>query len=382
MRAPALLLAALLSPAWHCAVLPLPRAHQHQQFTLPLRGGGDSANPQRLLLVAEAGHGVARSARSLCAQVGAAFQLEGHLTPAQCTAGVAHSLRAARGLAAQHEPAVAAGVGALESYLGEEGLAEEDWAGASGMWTHPYKARFLRALVARAAAAAEAELAGAQAGAGSGGGGGGGGEAEVNVCSVGFGSGHSALIALTGAAPGVRVFSFDRATGRAAIPAQDFLDARFPERNMLFLGDPPAALERFLVAFPATKCAVLLVEPNALQPLLGNATAQALRGLQALAAPDHVLVLVSPLALPPPPLPPSARAPQHSRRAAAAAAAAAGGAAPPGVAWEQAEAAGWVHWEGTLLAAPEAPEGDRVLYGAFTLGAAEAMRARLPIEVA
>jgi hypothetical protein len=376
-----LLLLLLLLPATG-NVLPLPRAHQHQRFDLPLRGAapGGAPSPQRLLLVAEAGHGVARSARSLCAQVGTAFELEGHLTPAQCAAGVARSLRAARGLAAQHEPAVAAGVGALESYLGEEGHAEEDWAGSSGAWLHPYKARFLRSLVARAAAAAAAAAASAGAGAEA--------AAEVNVCSVGFGAGHSALIALTGAGAGVRVFSFDRATGRAAVPAQDFLDARFPERHMLFLGDPPVALARFLMAFPFTKCAVLLLEPNALQPLLGNATAAALRGLQALAAPDHALVLLTPQALPPPPLPLSAQAATRRRAAAAAAAAAAGGnasaaaAAPPGAAWEQAEAAGWLHWEGTLLAAPEAPEGDRLLYGAFAAGAAAAMQgARLPIEM-
>jgi hypothetical protein len=328
--------------------------------------------------VAEAGHGVARSARSLCAQVGAAFELEGHLTPAQCAAGVARSLRAARGLAAQHEPAVAAGVGALESYLGEEGHAEEDWAGSSGTWLHPYKARFLRSLVARAVAAAAAGGSAGQQPPGE--------APEVNVCSVGFGVGHSALIALTAADAGVRVFSFDRATGRAAVPAQDFLDVRFPERHMLFLGDPPAALARFVVAFPFTKCAVLLVEPNALQPLLGNATAAALRGLAPLAAADHALVLLTPLALPPPPLPLSAQAATRRRAAEAAAAAAAGNvsaaaAAPPGEAWAQAEAAGWLRWEGTLLAAPEAPEGDRVLYGAFAAGAEEAMQgARLPIE--
>jgi hypothetical protein len=337
-------------------VLPLPRAHTHRQFSLPLRGAdAATASPQRLLLVADSGHGVNRSARSICAQMGAAFALEGHLALAECQAGVGGSLRAARGLAAQHDPDVAAGVGALESYLGEEGHADGDWEGTSGAWRHPYKARFLRSLVARAAAAG----------------------AEVNVCAVGFGTGHSALVALTGAPLGVRVFSFDRATGRAAIPAQDFLDARFPERNMLFLGDPQLALQRFLAAFPLTRCAVLLVEPNALQPLLGNATAQALRGLQALAAQDHALVLMTPLALPPPP--------RRSRAPAAAAAAAAAAPSPapppPGEAWAQAASAGWIHWEGTLLASPEHPEGDRLYYGAFAQGAEAAMRgARLPVE--
>jgi hypothetical protein len=338
------------------SVVPLQRAHTHQQFVLPLRGSDpQQPTPHRLLLVAEPGHSLGRSVLSICSQLGTAFDTEGLLTPSECQEALRHSLRAARGLALQHEPEVAGAVHALESYLGEEGHAEGDWEGTNGLWIHPYKARLLRSLVARAVAAA-----------------GGGAEAEVNVCSVGFGTGHSALVALTGAPAGVRYFSFDRATGRAAIPAQDFLDARFPERNMLFLGEPAQAMQRFLAAFPTTKCALLLLDPNAMQPLLGNASAQALRGLAPLAAPDHALVLLTPLALTSP-----VAAAQHRRKRLgldAAAAAAAASNSTPGLAWAQAEAAGWIQWEGTLLESPEHPLGDRVLYGAFTQSAAQAMR--------
>ena len=370
------------SPQPPIALPPLPRAHIHEQLLLPLRGADAAApSPQRLLLVADAGHSANRSAHSICAQIGAAFLTEGLLAPAACRARIAASVRAARGLAAQHAPSVAAGVAAMESYLGEEGHADGDWEGANGAWLHPYKARFLHAALARAPRGA-------------------------NACAVGFGTGHTALVLLAGATAaaeaadgsggggggggggsggGVRVFSFDRATGRAAIPAQDFLEARYPDRNMLFLGDPPLAMQRFLSAFPATKCALLLVDPNALQPLLGNATAQALRALAALAAPAHTLVLTSPLALP---LPADRKRRQQQQQQqqqrigeAPDAAAAAPAGAPPGEAWEQAHAAGWLAWEGTLLAAPEQPQGDRLYYGAFAPDALDVMRrTRLPVE--
>ena len=297
----------------------------------------------------------------------------GALAPAHCHAAVRASVRAARGRALQHGADAAAAVLALESYLGEEGHAEADWEGAAGSWERPYRARFLRDLVSRAVAS-------------------GGEEPLPNVCVLGFGAGHTATLLLTaaGAPQGggetvggvpsrVRVLSFDKATNRAAVPASDFLDVRFPDRSALFLGEPSAALERFRVAFPGMLCSVLLLEPHPQQPLLGNATAQALRALRRVAAPGHVLVLAGG----------REQAAAGSGGGAAGAAAvvqqqAGSPAAPgpaavnasallPGAVWRQAEAAGWLSWEGTLLeTAGEGTEGsgDSVLYGALQLDGA------------
>jgi hypothetical protein len=205
---------------------------------------------------------------------------------------------------------------------------------------------------------------------------------------VGFGAGHTALLLLTaGAPPGggasrLRVLSFDKAVNRAAVPASDFLDVRFPERSALFLGEPAAALERFRVAFPDMRCSLLVLDPHPQQPLSGNATAQVLRALRPLAAPGHVLVLAGAR---------EAAAPvgEGGPEAAAAAAAAARpgqpprgaahGAGPtPGAVWRQAADAGWLSWEGTLLEASAAPDGDSLLYGELRV---DAPWERLPVEV-
>jgi len=334
-----------------------------------------------MIFLADAGDSANFSSRSICEQVEGAF-LTGDFGGAPCHAKVGSAVRAARGLAVQHEARFAGSVAAMESYLGEEGYAQWDWGGVGGLWQRPYKARFLQALAASL-------LSGSSAG--------GAAAAPVrNVCSVGFSSGHSTLLlhtagtAYAGSAGGpapsaplqslLRVFSFDRATGRASVPVHDFLDDRFPEGTMLFLGDPPAAMGRFQAAFPDSKCQLLLLEPHDLQPLSGNASAQALRSLQQLAAEEHVLVLLSGRlrSAPPAAAAASSAGSSSSRKKGDAAA----DAPTPGAVWSQAAEAGWLAWEGTLLESPDAAEGDSVLYGSFSPGAAELMkRSKLPVEL-
>jgi hypothetical protein len=353
-------------------LLPLPRAHFHERVSLPLRGfeapAAEAAAPQRLLLVADSGHGAARSASSICGLMADAFSA-GALNASHCRASVASSVRAARGHALQHGEGAAAAVLALESYLGEEGHSATEWVGAAGSWDHPYRSRFLQGAAAR--------LAGARAPGAPG--------ALPNACVVGFGAGHTAalLLAAGGGESGggdgasrLRVLSFDKATNRAAVPASDFLDVRFPEKSALFLGEPSAALERFRVAFPDMRCSLLVLDPHPQQPLAGNATAQVLRALRAVAAPGHVLVLAG------------GRAEAAPGEAAGAGAAARPGAplpppaaaAPvaPGAVWRQAAEAGWISWEGTLLEAPLAADGDSLLYGELSLG--DAPWEKLPVE--
>jgi hypothetical protein len=329
-------------------LVPLPRAHAHVSVSLDVRGQASPHVPaatQRLLFLADTGHDVNLSASAFCAQVEEVFDA-GAFAGARCRETARGAVRAARGVAVQHAPSLSAAVVAMESFLGEEGYAARDWAGMDGAWSRPYRARFLADLVARVL---DAPPPAAPAG---------GGAAPFaparvrNVCSVGFGTGHTALALLTagvssegGAAIAnsrVRVFSFDRATGRAAVPANDYLDARFPDRNFLFLGDPPAAMGRFRAAFPDTRCDVALVEPNALQPLAGGATTAALRALAPLAAPGHVLVLVG------------------------GAGAGAGDADAPARAWRDAAEGGELDWEGTVLESPDAPDGEAIRYGAFS----------------
>ncbi len=356
-------------------LLPLPRAHFHERVALPLRGFEapplEATAPQRLLLVADGGHSAARSSSSICGLMADAFSA-GTLNVSHCRFSVASSVRVARGHALQHGEDAASAVLALESYLGEEGHSEMEWAGAAGSWDHPYRSRFLQGVAARLAA------------------GGGGGGALPNACVVGFGAGHTALLLLTAGAAGgggngsrLRVMSFDKATNRAAVPSSDFLDVRFPERSALFLGEPSAALERFRVAFPDMRCSLLVLDPHPQQPLSGNATAQVLRALRGVAAPGHVLVLAGGRT--------EGAAPGGSGGGGAVAAAAAerpgqplrGAAAPPpaaltpGDVWRQAADAGWLHWEGTLLEAASAPDGDSLLYGELIV---DAPWERLPVE--
>lgn len=334
-------------------LVPLPRAHAHVSLSLDVRGQSSPLvppTPQRLLFLADTGHDVNLSASAFCAQVEEVFDA-GAFAGARCRETARGAVRAARGVAAQHAPSLSAAVVAMESFLGEEGYASRDWAGMDGAWSRPYRARFLADIVSRVL---DAPLPAAPAG---------GGAASFaparvrNVCSVGFGTGHTALTLLTaGVSEGggissggaaiansrVRVFSFDRATGRAAVPANDYLDARFPDRNFLFLGDPPAAMERFRAAFPDTRCDVALVEPNALQPLAAGATTAALRALAPLAAPGHVLVLIGGAGAGPD----DAEAPVR--------------------AWRDAADNGWLDWEGTILESPDAPDGEAIRYGAFS----------------
>jgi hypothetical protein len=335
------------SPAL-CGLVPLPRAHAHTSVAIPLRGFGSSSPipAQRLIFLADTGHGVNRSAISLCAQVEEAFE-EGAVNSAQCSLLAHEAIRTARGLVVQHDAAFAGAVMALESYLGEEGYVARDWDGTDETWRRPYRARFLANLVARAinAPARPNGPAGSHTSFA---------PARVrNVCVVGFGgAGHTTLAILVaggggtadGAASKVRVFAFDRATGRAAVPANDYIDAHFADRSFVFLGDPPLAMARFKAAFPDTLCDVLLLEPHAMQRLDGNATAQALRALATLAAPDHVLAMMG---------------------AAGARGQATSAPVTPGSVWTQAASIGWVRWEGTLLESPDAVDGDAILYGAF-----------------
>jgi hypothetical protein len=289
--------------------------------------------------------------------------VEGGIDTAVCKSLAHEAVRSARGLAVQHDAAFSDAVTSLESYLGEEGYSSRDWEGTDETWRRPYRARFLASLVARVAAAPPARPPAAAPVSFA--------PARVrNVCAIGFGgAGHTTLAILIagggggadGAASKVRVFAFDRATVRSAVPANDYFDVHFPDRSFIFLGDPPMAVARFRAAFPDTLCDVLLLEPHSAQRLEGNATAQALRALATVAAADHVLVLLG------------------ARSGAAAAAAAT--AVAPGAVWAQAAAAGWLRWEGTLLESPDAPEGDAVVYGAFEADAGGAMgRTRLLVE--
>lgn len=358
-----LLSSVLVFSLFSCALsglVPLPRAHAHTTVAVPLRGfGGSESEPppiQRLIFLADTGHAVSRSATSLCAQIEEAFR-EGSVSAAQCAAVARDAVRAARGLAVQHDAPYAAAVTALESYLGEEGYSARDWEGSDDTWRRPFRAKFLSTLVARVVKAPPSAAHAGSAFA----------PARVrNICVAGCGAaGHTTLALLVaggggsadGASSKVRVFSFDRSTGRASIPADDYMGAHFAERSFIFLGDPPEAMARFKAAFPDALCDVLVIDPHALQRLEGNKTAQVLRALAGIAAPDHVLAIMG--------------GGGRNNNATA----------PPGAVWEAAAAAGWLSWEGTLLESPDAPDGDAVLYGAFATDALEIMKtARLPVE--
>lgn len=103
----------------------------------------------------------------------------------------------------------AAAVHAMHEKLSQDGYMSREFEVAN-VWARPYRAAALRRLIA--------------------GFGGGSGESSLRtVCEVGFGAGHSSLLFLT-AAPLARVHAFDASLARYTLPAQDYLDDRYPER--------------------------------------------------------------------------------------------------------------------------------------------------------
>jgi hypothetical protein len=376
--------------------LPLPRVAWQELMALTPAGAPAeqeaAAAPQSVLFVAEEGHGVAKTRANLCAQLAQQFAPPPDLAArlragapaaevaaqaqARCRGGVAGAVRAARGLALQHAPDFAAAARELEAALRDEGVDAQDFSGASAaaggaggptLFERPFAAAFLRRLVDAAGAGA-----GAVAGAAGGGGGGGGGE-PLTLCDVGFGAGHASLLFLLATSPGGgaaagdsvggsddagagagagagarggKVFAFDTGLLRHTVPAHDALDARFPGRLALLLGDSQVTALQLPHYYPQARCDVVWLDASGAH----NATASDLASFARLVrGPEHVVVLAA------------AAAGSESLRA-----------------WAEAEARGALAWEGTLLADQSRPDGDALAYGRFVLGADEA----LPVEAA
>ena len=182
----------------------------------------------------------------------------------------------------------------------------------------------------------------------------------LTLCDVGFGAGHASLLWLLATAPaagrpaaaaeapavGGRVFAFDTGLLRHTVPAHDVLDATFPGRLALMLGDSQTSAPQLTSYYPDARCDVVWLDGASTHA----GTAADLRAFARLArGPDHVVVLAS------------ASTGSEARRA-----------------WAEAEARGELAWEATLLADSSRPDGDAVAVGRFVLGRDEAFPAVLP----
>lgn len=96
----------------------------------------------------------------------------------------------------------------MHEKLSQDGYMSREFEVANA-WARPYRAAALRRLIAGFGSGAESSLR--------------------TICEVGFGAGHSTLLFLT-AAPNARVHTFDASLSRFTLPAQDYLDDRYPER--------------------------------------------------------------------------------------------------------------------------------------------------------
>lgn len=151
----------------------------------------------------------------------------------------------------------------------------------------------------------------------------------ASVCVVGFGAGHSSLLALL-EAPDAAVFAYDTGIDRHVLYAHDLLDARFPERLNLMTGDATVLLPMHS-AYSPVPCDVLYVDG----PRDADSVAAVLAAVRPfLRAGDHVVVL-------------------------------AGGGAGTEVrdVWRREAEAGRASWESTVVEAARVPDSDALLVG-------------------
>jgi hypothetical protein len=364
-RYPACLLLALLAPSSAVVLgsVPMPRVAYQQALALGAKGSGSqSAQPFNVIFVAEDGHGVRMTRENICAQIGAQFELPagpGALFESEAAAraagadDVSRAVRRARGLALQHPSGYADAVRALESKLGEEGYYSRDFsaaprggevlmgrgssagaradAGSAGanVYERPFKAAFLRRLVEVAAAARAAAALAAPALAAE----------PLTLCEVGCGAGHSALLFLEATAalrPPAVAYSFDTGLLRHTVPAHDALDAAFPGRLRLMLGDSQVVVAQLPHYYPDARCDLVVLD--------GAGTYNGTRADLSAFAPlvrgeGHVVALLA------------AADGSDAHRA-----------------WRDAEVEGLLDWEGTLLGNPSDSHGDALVYGALVLG--------------
>ena len=167
----------------------------------------------------------------------------------------------------------------------------------------------------------------------------------ATVCETGFGAGHSSLLFLL-ALPHVRVHAFDHGLAKHTIPAHDWLDERYPDRLLLYLGDSYVTVPQLVDYYPDVRCNVVHVD--------GSKTAASVRAdLTSFAAyvpagsdapgaeingASHVLVLQG----------------------------ASEGSAALSV-WAELVEGGFIVWEGTVRETPASPaSSDALVYGRYT----------------
>ena len=160
------------------------------------------------------------------------------------------------------------------------------------------------------------------------------------VCESGFGAGHSALLFLS-ALPSARVHSFDHGLAPHSIPAHDWLDERYPDRLLLYLGDSVITVPQMRDYYPDVACNLVHVD--------GSRTAATTRAdLTAF----------------------SAYAPAHTGGNGGSSSMVvlqnAGEGGEPLRVWKELVAAGFISWEGTVREGGASGGGDVLVYGHYT----------------
>ena len=79
------------------------------------------------------------------------------------------------------------------------------------------------------------------------------------VCEIGFNAGHSALTWLVGM-PDAKVLSFDLGVHEYTTVARDVLQAKYPGRLELVLGDSADTVPRYLAQHPELRCNVIFID--------------------------------------------------------------------------------------------------------------------------
>lgn len=82
---------------------------------------------------------------------------------------------------------------------------------------------------------------------------------NIRVMEIGFNAGHSAEVFLSNN-PTLDLTSFDLGIHTYVLPAKQFIDAAFPGRHTLILGDSTKSLPKFIRDYPNTKYDVIFID--------------------------------------------------------------------------------------------------------------------------
>jgi hypothetical protein len=251
----------------------LPRISYQEKLSVQLKGSSTITSidhePINVIFVAEEGHTIRETRSNICKQVNLQFELASNGIQ-ECTTNVSDSVRLARGLAMQHSIQYSNAINTLESGLIDSGIHSFDFPKYS-IYHRPNLASFFKLRIQELTKSLSTSL---------------------NVCLVGFEAGHSSLFFLVETidfVPSSIVYSFEINTTPYTVFAHDLIDAVFPGRLRLLLGDSLDVISQLPHYYPEARCNILILGEESTY----NDTLAQIELFSTLVAENHILVLSS-----------------------------------------------------------------------------------------